>query len=56
MKDLISIDQLKIDQIEKIFDLANLYFNNPHQQHHDLDGKLLINFFFRKLDSNQNVF
>ncbi|NBX52124.1 MAG: aspartate carbamoyltransferase catalytic subunit [Proteobacteria bacterium] len=46
MKDLISIDQLKIDQIEKIFDLANLYFNNPHQQHHDLDGKLLINFFF----------
>ena len=35
MKDLISIDNLNINQIDEIHRLANQYFLNPHIPHHD---------------------
>ena len=46
MKDLISIDDININQIDEIHRLANQYFLNPHIQHQDLQEKLLVNFFF----------
>ena len=46
MKDLISIDNLNISQIDEIHRLANQYFLDPHTQHHDLQEKILVNFFF----------
>ena len=46
MKDLISIDNLNISQIDEIHRLANQYFLSPHIQHQDLQGKILVNFFF----------
>ena len=46
MKDLISIDNLNISQIDEMHRLANQYFLNPHIQHHDLQEKILVNFFF----------
>jgi len=46
MKNLISIDDININQIEEIHHLANQYFLNPHIQHQDLKEKTLVNFFF----------
>lgn len=46
MKDLISIDQLSAQEISEIHTQAEKYFKNPHKQHSDLAGKILVNFFF----------
>jgi aspartate carbamoyltransferase catalytic subunit len=46
MRDLISIDQLEISDIEEIFSLSNYFFDNPSQHFDDLKNKILVNFFF----------
>jgi len=46
MKDLISIDDININQIDEVHRLANQYFLNPHQHYDDLKEKILLNFFF----------
>ena len=46
MKNLISIDDININQIDEIHHLANQYFLNPHQHYNDLQEKILVNFFF----------
>lgn len=46
MRDLISIDQLSLDEINSIHSAAEKFFKNPQKQHQDLAGKTLINFFF----------
>lgn len=46
MRDLISIDQLTIDDINKIHSQAEKFFKNPHKHFSDLKDKVLINFFF----------
>jgi len=46
MKDLISIDQLSVKQINEILDNADLIFKNPDLKSNALENKLLINFFF----------
>jgi aspartate carbamoyltransferase catalytic subunit len=45
-RDLISIDQLTIDDINKIHEQAEEFFKNPHKHFLDLKDKVLINFFF----------
>ena len=46
MRDLISIDDLSLDDIEKIHEEAAVFLKNPHQHFADLKDKTLINFFF----------
>lgn len=46
MKDLISIDDININQIDEVHHLANQYFLNPNQHYDDLKEKILLNFFF----------
>jgi aspartate carbamoyltransferase catalytic subunit len=46
MKDLISIDHLSLSQINQIHESAETFFQNPGKSFPDLNGKLLINFFF----------
>ena len=46
MKDLISIDQLSIDDIENIHNRALFFYNNSLEQFDYLKNKLLLNFFF----------
>ena len=41
MKDLISIDDININQIDEVHRLANQYFLNPHQHYDDLKEKIL---------------
>jgi aspartate carbamoyltransferase catalytic subunit len=46
MTDLISVDQLTVNDIEAIHHQADIFFANGNQQYRDLENKLLINFFF----------
>lgn len=46
MKDLISIDDININQIDEIHRLANQYFLSPNLHYNDLKEKILVNFFF----------
>lgn len=46
MKDLISIDQLSLQDVNEIHDLAEVLLQNPHKKYSDLAGKILVNFFF----------
>lgn len=46
MKDLISIDQLSVEQIDQIHQQAEFFFHNPNQNFDFLKDKILINFFF----------
>ena len=46
MKDLISIDDININQIDEIHRLANQYFLSPNLHCNDLKEKILVNFFF----------
>lgn len=46
MKDLISIDQLTIADINEIHKLSEKFLKNPQKQYSTLAGKLLVNFFF----------
>ena len=46
MKDLISIDDLNLAQIDEIHQLANNYYKNSQSHFQDLANKILVNFFF----------
>lgn len=46
MKDLISIDNLTLQEINQIHQDAKKFFKNPQKQSTELAGKILINFFF----------
>jgi aspartate carbamoyltransferase catalytic subunit len=46
MRDLISIDDLNIEEINYIHDLALNYQVNPANHFQDLQNKILVNFFF----------
>lgn len=46
MRDLISIDDLSLSDIEQIHQQAAIFLKTPHQHFSDLKDKTLINFFF----------
>lgn len=46
MRDLISIDDLSLADIEKIHQQAEVFLKNPKEHFADLQNKTLINFFF----------
>jgi len=46
MKDLISIDDLTIKEVNLIHDLAQKFYDNPKKDFQDLSEKILVNFFF----------
>ncbi|NBV07045.1 MAG: aspartate carbamoyltransferase catalytic subunit [Proteobacteria bacterium] len=55
MKDLISIDQLRIEDIQKIHDSAKKFFKN-NEENFSLNGKILINFFFENSTRTRTSF
>jgi aspartate carbamoyltransferase catalytic subunit len=55
MKDLISIDQLKLEDIQKIHDSAKKFFKN-NQENLSLSGKILVNFFFENSTRTRTSF
>lgn len=58
-KDLISIDDLSTQEINSIFDQAEIYFKankNASAQSNELSGKILINFFFENSTRTRTSF
>ncbi len=56
MKDLISIDQLSIQEINEIHQEAENFLKNPHKNYSDLSGKILVNFFFENSTRTRTSF
>lgn len=56
MKDLISIDQVSLEEVVKIHDLAKNFFKNPQIQNQELAGKILVNFFFENSTRTRTSF
>ncbi len=56
MKDLISIDQLKLEDIQKIHDFAKKFFRNSSNRSTELSGKILLNFFFENSTRTRTSF
>ncbi len=56
MRNLISIDDININQVDEIHRLANQYFLNPHQHYNDLQEKILVNFFFENSTRTRSSF
>ncbi len=56
MKDLISIDQLSIQEINEIHQEAEIFLENPHKNYSDLSGKILVNFFFENSTRTRTSF
>lgn len=46
MKSLLTIDDLSVEGIESVFDVASQIMKDELPFKHDLDGKILLNFFF----------
>ena len=55
-KDLISIDDLSVEQINQIHQEADLFFQNPNQVSQQLSGKILVNFFFENSTRTRTSF
>lgn len=56
MKDLISIDQLSLSEINEIHKSAETFFKNSNKNHSDLAGKILVNFFFENSTRTRTSF
>ena len=48
MRNLISIDNININQIDEIHRLANQDVRNRHQRYNDLRGGILVDFVLEK--------
>lgn len=56
MKDLISIDQLSLQDINEIHDSAEKYFRTTPNYNLELAGKILVNFFFENSTRTRTSF
>lgn len=56
MKDLISIDQISLEEINQIHQVAQGFFRNPQKQNQELAGKILVNFFFENSTRTRTSF
>ncbi len=56
MKDLISIDQLTLEDIQNIHDFAKKFFKNSKNRSTELSGKILVNFFFENSTRTRTSF
>ena len=56
MKDLISIDQLTLEDIQNIHDFAKKFFKNSKNRSTELSGKILVNFFFESSTRTRTSF
>jgi aspartate carbamoyltransferase catalytic subunit len=56
MKDLISIDQLSLKDVNEIHNLATKFFKKPASHSQDLAGKILVNFFFENSTRTRTSF
>lgn len=56
MKDLISIDQLKLEDIQNIHNSAKKFFKNSKNRSTELSGKILVNFFFENSTRTRTSF
>ncbi len=56
MKDLISIDRLSLQDVNDIHKSAEKFFRKNPNNNEDLDGKLLVNFFFENSTRTRTSF
>jgi aspartate carbamoyltransferase catalytic subunit len=56
MKDLISIDQLSLQDVNDIHLSAEKFFKNSQNQSQELAGKILVNFFFENSTRTRTSF
>lgn len=56
MKDLISIDQLTLEDIQNIHNSAKKFFKNSPNRSTELSGKILVNFFFENSTRTRTSF
>jgi aspartate carbamoyltransferase catalytic subunit len=56
MKDLLTIDQLSLEDVKEIHDLAEKFFKDSQSQSDELLGKILVNFFFENSTRTRTSF